>query len=62
MDTLGRRSGRRVTATLAKRVGGVRAKSRQGCRERALGGKNPREHPAVGALNQRWVARDSREE
>jgi hypothetical protein len=61
MDTLGRRLGRRVTATPTKRVRGGRAKSRQGCRERALEGRNPREHPAVDVLNPRPVARDSRE-
>jgi hypothetical protein len=61
MDTLRRRSGRRVTVTLLTRVRGGRAKSRQGCRERALEGRNPREHPAVDVLNPRPVARDSRE-
>jgi len=61
-DTLGRRSGRRVTATLIKRERGDRAKFRQGFCERALGGENPGEHPAVDALNMRPVARDSRED
>jgi hypothetical protein len=51
---------RRVTDAPRKRTRGVWAKSHQGFRERTLEGRNPREHPAVGVLNTRTVARDSR--
>jgi len=42
-----------------KRVRGDRAKSRSRPSRVALEGQNPREQPAVGALNMRLVVRDS---
>jgi hypothetical protein len=59
IDTLRRRRMWLSGHFFAKRVRGVRAKSRARFLRETLEGENPREHPAVGMLNTCPSARDS---